>query len=216
MRNSTIQNCTTRGTGDDCFAIWPATHAVQKFTPGWNVIRRCTGELPFLANGGAIYGGDSNRIEDCVFKDILSGCGILVSTTFPTSNDKFDNNFSGTTLIQSCDLIRCGGFDLWRSWRAAFQLCVDVRNLSGVQVRNVNIWDSVSDGFSVVASDGEHGHGILTDAVLDNVTIPNCGMGPSHRNGLLIRDDASGSLTISHSKIAGIRNNSADFTIIND
>src|ERR1035437_9909319 len=38
MRNSTIQNCAARGTGDDCFAIWPATHAPQKYTPGHNVV----------------------------------------------------------------------------------------------------------------------------------------------------------------------------------
>jgi len=208
MRNSTIQNCATRGTGDDCFAIWPATHAAQKFTPGGNVIRHCTGELPFLANGGAIYGGGSNRIEDCKFKDILSGCGILISTTFPTANDKCDNNFSGTTVVQNCDL--------WRSWRSAFQLCLDGRNISGVEIRNVNITDSIADGFSVVASDGEHGHGTLTDSVLENVNIPDCGLGSGHRNGLLIRDDASGSLTIRDSKIAGIKNNSADFTVINE
>ena len=59
------------------------------------MIRHCTGQLPFLANGGAIYGGADNRIEDCLFTDISAGCGILISTTFPTSDEsrKIDNNF---------------------------------------------------------------------------------------------------------------------------
>ena len=98
MRDSTITNCTTRGTGDDCFAFWPATHGRQKYAPGLNVVTHCTGQLPFLANGAAIYGGESNRIEDCKFVDIPAGCAILLSTTFPTADAKrnIDNNFSGT------------------------------------------------------------------------------------------------------------------------
>jgi len=91
VRNSLVQNCTTRNTGDDCFAMWP-TASDQSFRqetplPGNNVFRHCTGQLPFLANGGAIYGGANNRIEDCLFENISSGCGILVSSTFPTSDE---------------------------------------------------------------------------------------------------------------------------------
>ena len=56
-----IQNSCARGTGDDCFAIWPAA-SDQGFVglgpkSGNNIIRRCTGQLTFLANGAAIYGG---------------------------------------------------------------------------------------------------------------------------------------------------------------
>ena len=104
MRSCTVTNCTARGTGDDCFAIWPATYLTPVYPPGLNVITHCTAQMPFLANGGAIYGGDSNRIEDCLFQDIPYDCGILISTTFAVST-----NFSGTTVAQRCDLNRCGG-----------------------------------------------------------------------------------------------------------
>ena len=70
VRDSVLQNCTARGTGDDCFAFWPATYLAQKFAPGGNVLRHCTGQLPFLANGAAIYGGEGNAIEDCLFSDV--------------------------------------------------------------------------------------------------------------------------------------------------
>jgi len=117
VRNSVIENCTARNTGDDCFAVWP-TASDQGFTqeapaPGNNVIRHCTGQTPFLANGASLYGGASNQIQDCSFSDIATGCGILLSTTFPTSDEtlKIDNNFSGTTVVRNCELIRCGGFD---------------------------------------------------------------------------------------------------------
>ena len=220
-RSSVVQNCTTRNTGDDCFAMWPAA-SDQRFVqqapvPGDNVFRHCTGQLPFLANGGAIYGGANNHIEDCLFTDISPGCGILLSTTFPTADDsgKVDNNFSGTTVVQDCDLVRCGGYDHDWAWRAAFQLCMDRRSISGVKVSNVNIEDSISDGFSIVAPGSKVGQGTLSNARLENVRIPNYGIGADARHGLWVRDDACGSVTIIDSKIAEIRNSSTNFTIIN-
>ena len=183
-----------------------------------NTFRHCTGQLPFLANGGAIYGGANNRIEDCLFKDISSGSGILVSTTFPTSNESrtIDNSFSGTTVIRNCDLIRCGGFDHDWGWRAAFQLCLDRRSISGVEISNVNIEDSLSDGFSVVAPGNKHGQGTLSNTRLENVNIPDYGIGTDSRHGLWIRDDARGSLNLINSKIADIQNSSTNFTIIKE
>ena len=221
-RNSVVQNCTTRNTGDDCFAMWPAasdqSFVQQAPAPGSNVFRHCTGQLPFLANGGAIYGGANNRIEDCLFTDISPGCGILLSTTFPTADEskKIDNNFSGTTVVQNCDLIRCGGYDHDWAWRAAFQLCMDRRSISGVEISNVNIKDSMSDGFSIVAPGSKKGQGTLSNVRLKNVNIPNYGLGTDSRHGLWVRDDAYGNVTIINSKIADIQNSSTNFTIIKE
>ena len=221
-RNCVVQNCTTRNTGDDCFAMWPAasdqSFVQQAPAPGCNVFRHCTGQLPFLANGAAIYGGANNRIEDCLFRDISPGCGILLSTTFPTSDasGKIDNNFSGTTVIRNCELIRCGGFDHDWAWRAAFQLCMDRRSISGVDISKVNIRDSISDGFSIVAPGSKRGQGTLSNVRLENVTIPDYGIGADPRHGLWVRDDARGSVTIINSKIADIENSSANFDIIEE
>ena len=219
-RHCVVENCTTRNTGDDCFAMWPAasdqSFVQQAPAPGSNVFRHCTGQLPFLANGGAIYGGANNRIEDCLFTDISPGCGILISTTFPTSDasGKIDNNFSGTTAIRNCELIRCGGFDHDWAWRAAFQLCMDRRSISGVDISNVNIKDSFSDGLSVVAPGSKHGQGTLSNVRLENVNIPNFGIGADPRHGLWVRDDARGSMTIINSQIADVQNSSTNFDII--
>lgn len=215
MRHSTIRNCTARGTGDDCFAFWPATHAPQKFAPGFNAICRCTGQLPFLANGAAIYGGESNRIEDCLFSDISPGCAILLSTTFPTADAKknLDNNFSGITVVQNCDLLRSGGYDYTWGWRGALQLCLDRRSISGVDIHDLNIRDSLSDGLSIVAPGSKHGQGTLANARLANLNIPNCGIGAKRRHGLWIRNDANGNVTLGNSTIVEQKNNSPDFTI---
>ena len=217
-----VQNCAARGTGDDCFAMWPTPsdqgYVEEGPTPGFNVLRHCTGQLPFLANGGAIYGGRNNRIEDCLFKDISSGCGILISSTFPTADEgrKIDNNFSGTTVVRNCELVRCGGFDHDWAWRAAFQLCMDRRSISAVIISDVNINDSISDGFSIVAPGSKKGQGTLSNTRLENVNIPNYGIGADSRHGLWVRDDASGSITLVNSKIADIQNSSTNFTIIKE
>src|SRR5882724_1723280 len=208
MRSTIVTNCTARGTGDDCFAIWPAGSGT--FTPGLNVFTHCTGELPFLANGGAIYGAVSNRVEDCLFQDMTYGCGILISTTFPVGG----NIFSGTTFAQRCDIIRCGGYDPGYQWRAAVQLCLDTysNGISGVNLNNLNISNSISDGLSIIGGTNTPATGVLTNAVAANVSIPNYGIGTGGRNGLWARIDALGSMTVSNSTIAEYRNDSSKFT----
>ena len=156
-RNMVVQNCTTRGTGDDCFAMWPAASDQVLFNrhprPAPMFFATARASCRSLPTAGAIYGGANNRIEDCLFQDISPGCGILISSTFPTADESgnIDNNFSGTTVVRDCELIRCGGYDHDWAWRAAFQICMDRRSISGLDISNVNIKDSMSDGFSIVA-----------------------------------------------------------------
>jgi hypothetical protein len=215
VTHSTVQNCTARGTGDDCFAMWPATYIPQKHSPGFNVIRHCSGQLPFLANGAALYGGHGNQVLDCLFTDITAGSAILISTTFPTADPQrnVDNPFSGTTVVQNCQVLRSGGFDHEWQWRAAVQLCLDRRSISGVRLSSLDIQDSLSDGLGVIAPGSKDGHGTLSDTSLDHVRISNCGIGTMGRHGLWIRNDVQGSLTVRDSDIPDSKNDSKDFAI---
>ena len=209
MRSTIVTNCTARGTGDDCFPVWPESYIPEKNSPGLNVITHCTAQTPFLANGSTVYGGFNNRIEDCLFRDIPYGCGILISSTFHVGA----NVFSGTTVVRRCDLIRCGGYDPGYKWRAALQICMDTNahgsaGISGVDLKNLNITDSISDGMSIVGNVGT-----LTNAVMSNVNIHNYGLGMSDRHGLWIKSGAKGSLTVSNSAIGDTLNNSDVFNL---
>ena len=214
-----VENCSARGTGDDCFAIWPAP-ADQGFRenhrPGDNIIRHCTGQLPFLANGGALYGGANNRIEDCLFTDITAGCGILVSTTFPTSDEpgKVDNNFSGMTVVENCRLIRCGGYDHDWAWRGALQICLDRRSISGLRISQLEVRDSFSDGITVIAPGGAKGEGTLADTTLEDVVVSGIGLGNPPGRGLWVHDGSSGGLALIRSHIPEVRNDSGTFRIL--
>ncbi len=208
MQNTVVTNCTARGTGDDCFAMWPAP-ASGNYTPGNNVITHCTGQLPFLANGGALYGGANNRIEDCLFADFPYGCGILISTTFNVSF-----TFSGTNVVQRCDLIRCGGYDGGYGWRSAVQIVMDnysYNGISGIKLNNLNILDSISSGLSILG-----GAGPLTNATAASVNIPDYNLnnipGQHAWWAKCLNGCPVGSLTISNSVVPEYQNDSSTFT----
>jgi hypothetical protein len=211
MQRTIVTNCTTRGTGDDCFPIWPTTYTQQAYAPGFNLITHCTGELPFLANGGAIYGGPGNVIEDCLFQDITYGCGVLISTTFPVGT----NLFSGTNAVRNCDILRSGGYDPGWGWRAALELCMNPYSITGMEMSNLNIVDSISDGLSVVVSgtNGQSGQGVLSNTIMENVNIPEYGLGASGRNALWVTSGALGSMILSNSTVVEYQNDSTDFAI---
>jgi parallel beta-helix repeat protein len=217
MSKSTIQNCTARGTGDDCFAIWPAAFAPQTFSPGHNLITNCTAQLPFLANGAAIYGGESNNVKNCLFKDISQGSAILISTTFPTANPEkgVDNNFSGTTVADNCEIATSGGFDHEWDWRAALEICVDKRAIKGVQISNLHITNSLSNAINVIAGKSPAKPLSFTDAVFENVDIHNYGLGKNKTYGLYVAKNANGSLQLRNSSITRIKIASKSFTMLN-
>ncbi len=216
-RDCVIENCSTRNTGDDCFAIWPAP-SDQGFTqtaaaPGGNIIRRCTGQLPSLAQGGAIYGGANNRMEDCLFTDITSGCGILISTTFPTADEHTDNNFSGTTVVENCHLVRCGGYDHGWTWRAALQICLQRKSISGLRISDIRIDDSLSDGFGVIVPPEVSEPRTLTDTQLRGVVIRRSGIGTAGRHDVLIGAGVSGRIDVAQSHLGVIENKSPGLQI---
>jgi hypothetical protein len=204
MRSCVVTNCTTRGTGDDCFPMWPATYETQTYFPGFNVVTHCTAQVPFLANGGAIYGGISNTIQDCVFEDVTYGCGVLISTTFSV----LTNSIKGA-VVQRCNVIRSGGYDDGYQWRGAVQICLDTytNGANGVNLNNLNITDSASDGLSIIGTLGS-----LSGALASYVNIPDYGLGVGGRNALWATNGTVGSMTISNSTIAEYLDASSTFT----
>ena len=119
-------------------------------------------------------------------------------------------------MVHGCEVIRCGGFDQGWAWRAALQLCLDRRSISGLDISDVKINDSLSDGFGVVAPGSAHGDGTLSNAVLENVDIPNFGIATTGRHGLTIRGDSKGGLRMKNSRIVDAQNSSSEFRILSE
>jgi hypothetical protein len=203
MQGCIVSNCTARGTGDDSFAIWPATYRTAAYQPGYNVFTHCTAQSPWFANACGIYGGISNRVEDCRFVDTPDGCGILIAGTFPIG----PYVFAGTTVAQRCDLVRCGGFDPGWQWRGALTLCPQNIDINGVQINNLNISNSLSYAIQIV----DPGGGVVTNATMSSVLASGYALQVHEFHpqnnccsnvfvdgvfGVLARSDAKGSITV--------------------
>ncbi|MEK8128723.1 discoidin domain-containing protein [Paenibacillus filicis] len=188
-RNTLIYNSTARGTGDDAFAIWPAEYEASRFEPGFNVIKNVTAQLPWLAHGAAVYGGDSNRVEDSVFKDIPHGAGVLISSTFP------GKSFSGTTTVQRNDIIRGGGYDHGFGWRGALQFVAHFKNISGFNINNLNITDALSSGIQFQSAGSSQ-----SNTTIDQVKIQRPGL-RGQGYGIVEMAGALGNATISNTSV---------------
>ena len=206
-----VSNCATRGTGDDSFAIWPAAYTTQAYQAGYNLITQCTAQSPWFANGSGIYGAINNQIQNCLFQDTCDGCGVLVAGTFPQgSND----GFAGLTIVQNCNLNRCGGYDPGWQWRGALTVVPQYVNITGLQVNNLNISNSLSYGVQFP----DPGSGILSNASMSGINVSGYAtqVAPFHPQnvsgtnvyvdgvfGVLGRNDALGGITVSDLSING-------------
>jgi Pectate lyase superfamily protein len=161
MRNTLVRNCTARNTGDDCFAMWPATYADAKYPAGNNRFIHCAAQLPTLAQAFSVYGGNGNSVEDCQAIDIPYGAGLLVSTMFPTGS-----GFHGITTFRDVDITRAGDRD------GAIAVMTNLRTLTGVRFQDINVLDSPTDGIKFTCVKGLP----VNDIAFDRVRIVNPGL----------------------------------------
>ena len=202
MRNTTVRNCTARGTGDDAFAMWPATYTKAAYNHGSNRFVNCTAQLPFLAQGFSIYGGEDNSVEDCLAIDIPYGCGLFASTTFPT-----EVGFGGTTSYLRNQIIRAGDRE------GAIGIVANLIPLSGLRFEDIAITDSPNDAIRFMSIKGR----ALSATTFDRVQIRNAGIGGAGY-GVVSADDAVGSATLRHltvenAKSGAVRNGSSTFDV---
>lgn len=203
MRNTTVRNCSTRGTGDDCFAMWPAVYAKSTYSHGSNRFVNCTAQLPFLAQAFSIYGGEGNIVEDCEVIDIPYGAGLYASTTFPT-----EFGFRGTTTYRRVRITRAGGAD------GAIGTVANLIDLAGVRFEDIEVIDSPTDGIKFISMKGH----ALSDAAFDRIRIVNPGTGGAG-HGVVEAKDAVGTASISNvavlnPKTTGWQDNAPDFELI--
>jgi hypothetical protein len=194
-RNSRVFNSSFRTTGDDSLAVWASKYVKdQAVDVGHdNHFTNNTIQLPWRANGAAIYGGYGNTIENNIIQDTMNYPGIMLAT------DHDPLPFSGQTLIANNALYRAGGV-FWGEAQKFGAITLFPSNLPipGVTIRDTDIYDSTYDGIQFKTGGGtmpgvavtnvridksNNGAGILAmggargDAKLTNVTITNSGTG---------------------------------------
>ncbi|GAA1892649.1 galactose-binding domain-containing protein [Asanoa iriomotensis] len=184
-RNSTVFNSSFRTTGDDSLAVWSSTYVKdQSVDIGHdNHFTNNTIQLPWRANGIAIYGGYGNTIENNLVYDTMNYPGIMLAT------DHSPIPFSGTTTIANNGLYRCGGA-FWGEAQefGAITLFAPSTGIPGVVIRDSEIVDSTYDGIQFKTGGGR------VTATISNVRIDKSNNGA----GILAMSGAQGTATLSN------------------
>jgi hypothetical protein len=154
-----------------------------------NHFRNNTVQLPWRANGIAVYGGYGNTIEKNLISDTMNYPGIMLAT------DHDPLPFSGQTLIADNGLYRTGGA-FWGEAQefGAITLFAQGPDIPGVTIRDTDIHDSTYDGIQF-----KTGGGATPGVQIRNVTISKSNNG----SGILAMGGARGSATLTDVTITG-------------
>ncbi|MFJ6523510.1 CARDB domain-containing protein [Streptomyces filamentosus] len=183
-RNSTVYDSSFRNTGDDALAVWASKYVKDTSVDVGhdNHFRNNTVQLPWRANGIAVYGGYGNTIENNVVSDTMNYPGIMLAT------DHDPLPFSGQTLIANNALHRTGGA-FWNEDQefGAITLFAQGSDIPGVTIRDTEILDSTYDAIQF-----KTGGGAMPDVRISNVRID----GTVNGSGVLAMGGARGSATL--------------------
>ncbi|WBB67848.1 CARDB domain-containing protein [Micromonospora sp. WMMD812] len=197
-RNSRVFNSSFRNTGDDALAVWANPYVKDRNVDiaHDNHFVNNTIQLPWRANGIAIYGGYDNSIENNLVYDTMNYPGIMLAT------DHDPLPFSGQTLIANNGLYRTGGA-FWNEDQefGAITIFPATRDIFGVAIRDTEISDSTYDGIQF-----KNGGGNVPNVAITNVRIDKSNNGA----GILAMGGARGSATLNNVTIT----NSADGNIV--
>lgn len=192
-RNSTVYNSSFRNTGDDALAVWSSKYVKdQSVDIGHdNSFRNNTIQLPWRANGIAIYGGYGNKIENNIIADTMNYPAIMLAT------DHDPLPFSGQTLIANNALHRTGGA-FWNEDQEFGAITLFPQNLPipGVTIRDTDIIDSTYDGIQF-----KTGGGLMPDVKIQNVRIDKSNNG----SGILAMGGARGNASLTNVTITNSR-----------
>ncbi|MET8151937.1 CARDB domain-containing protein [Actinoplanes sp. NPDC049668] len=197
-RNSRVFNSSFRTTGDDSLAVWANPYVKDQAVDiaSNNHFVNNTVQLPWRANGIAIYGGSNNSIENNLVYDTMNYPGIMLAT------DHSPLPFGGTTLIANNGLYRTGGA-FWNEDQefGAITLFPSTKDITGVTIRDTEISDSTYDGIQF-----KNGGGNMPNVAITNVRIDRSNNGA----GILAMSGARGNATLTNVTIT----NSADGNIV--
>ena len=199
-RNSRVFNSSFRTTGDDSLAVWANRYVKDQTTDiaHDNAFVNNTVQLPWRANGIAIYGGYGNKIENNLIYDTMNYPGIMLAT------DHDPLPFSGQTLIAGNGLYRTGGAFWGEAQKfGAITLFAASRDITGVTIRDTDVYDSTYDGIQF-----KSGGGGAPSVVITNVRIDKSNNGA----GILAMNGARGSATLTNVTIT----NSATGNIVRE
>lgn len=187
--HSTVRNCHFRNTGDDAMATWSPAGGSDAVPCVENSFIHNTVELPWLANGIALYGGSDHLVaSNRVMGTVYAGGGILISSGFGSIP------FGGTLRVNDNTVSGTGGNcyigeTVGSLWIHAKDSDITVP----VLVDGLQITDAPVNAITV------NGPKNVTDLRLRNVAITGAG-----QHAIDIKCSGSGTVTVSGLSYSGI------------
>lgn len=204
VSNTSVEQCNIRNTGDDCLAMWSSSQYGNAPDQD-NVLQNNTIQLPMLANGIGIYGGEDNSVVNNWIRDTLvNGAGIQIANRFVAYP------LSGTTLIRGNQLDRTGsrstdfGINVGALWLFAYDS--DIAGL--INVTNNAFNDSTYQG---VLLSGSNSSSSIAGATFDTLSINGAGS-----YGIQINTKGSGyfqALSFTNAQTGSLLLNNANYQI---
>lgn len=188
---SVVEQCHLRNTGDDALATWsPNGRGTAQIACVQNTFLNNTIELPWLANGIALYGGADHLVaHNKIIGTVFSGAGILISSGFEAIP------FSGTIQVEDNSITDAGG-DCYIGetvgglWIHAKDSDIGAR----ISVSGLHITDSRNSAITVIGP-----------KKVSSVNLTNVWINGAAEYGIDIKAKASGSLHASGLHIANCR-----------
>jgi len=169
--DSTVERCHLRNTGDDALATWAPGRQKPDASPSLrNSFLHNRIELPWHANGLAVYGGGGHRVVGNTVTDtVFSGAGLLISSGFESVP------FSGKIQVEDNTFIRTGGEcyigePVGALWIHCHHSDIEIP----VQIRGLSLIDSAQSAVSV------HGPKGAKDLQLEGVRVNGLPQEPIH------------------------------------
>ncbi|WP_405578820.1 discoidin domain-containing protein [Streptomyces sp. NBC_01190] len=173
-----VSNDEARTTGDDSFALFPATdHSSDQEVN--NTFQNLTVETTWRAAGLAVYGGGGNKFSNLYIADTLTYSGITIGSLQFGGIPALGFESSPQTTFDNISLVRDGGHfwggqtfpGLW-IYSAEFKL-------QGLRISNVDISDPTYSGIMFQTKwNGSTSLNPITDTVFTNITVTG-----AHKSG---------------------------------
>jgi hypothetical protein len=173
-----VSNDEARSTGDDSFALFPATdnHNEQELN---NTFQNLSVQTVWRAAGLAVYGGGGNKFTNLYIADSLTYPGITIGSLQFGGIPALGFESSPQTTFDNISLARDGGH-FWgqQSFPALWVFSAEFK-LQGLRISNVDITDPTYSGIMFQTKwNGSTSLNPIQDTVFTNVSITG-----AHKSG---------------------------------
>jgi hypothetical protein len=166
-----VSNDEARSTGDDSFALFPATdHSSDQETN--NTFQNLSVQTTWRAAGLAVYGGGGNKFTNLYIADTLTYSGITIGSLQFGGIPALGFESSPTTTFDNISLARDGGH-FWggQTFPGMWVYSAEFK-LQGLRISNVDITDPTYSGIMFQTKwNGSTSLNPITDTVFTNISI---------------------------------------------